>query len=159
MSVDRDQIEEFLYREARLLDEGRFDEWLALFAAEAIYWLPAGGADVDPNEHISIIYDDRAALEKRIARLKSGYAHAQNPPSRTHRLISNVEVSEMAEDGTRVTVSSVMILFALTRHRETVHSSRCEFSLMRNGGDWKIARKKVSLLRNREALECIPYLV
>jgi benzoate/toluate 1,2-dioxygenase beta subunit len=157
-AIDRTAIEQVLYREARLLDEGRFDDWLAMFTADAIYWLPAGHADIDPAQHVSIIYDTRADMERRVARLKSGYAHAQDPPSRMHRAISNVEIGGDAADGTLV-VSAVMVLFALTRHKQAIHSARCEFHLMRTDGAWKIARKKVVLLRCDEPLDGIPYLV
>ena len=158
VAIDRIAIEQVLYREARLLDEGRFDDWLDMFTADAIYWLPAGHGDIDPAQHVSIIYDTRADMERRVARLKSGYAHAQDPPSRMHRAISNVAIEEEAADGTLV-VSAVMVLFALTRHKQAIHSARCEFRLARNGADWKIARKKVALLKCDEPLDGIPYLV
>jgi len=159
MAVDPGVVEQFLYREARLLDEGRFDEWLDLFTADAVYWLPAGAGDTDPDRQVSIIYDTRHEMEKRVARLKSGWAHAQDPPSRTHRVVSNVELSESEPDGGGLTASTVMVLFALTRHKHAIHSARCEFRLLREGTHWKIARKKVSLLRSNEALDGIPYLV
>jgi benzoate/toluate 1,2-dioxygenase subunit beta len=159
MAVDLRDVEQFLYREARLLDEGRFDEWLDLFTSDAVYWLPAGAGDTDPDRQVSIIYDTRHEMEKRVARLKSGWAHAQDPPSRTHRVVSNVELSESEPAGEGLTASTVMVLFALTRHKHAIHSARCEFRLLREGTHWRIARKKVNLLRSNEALDGIPYLV
>src|SRR4051812_1093271 len=85
-------VEAFLYREARLIDEGHFDEWLTLFTEDAHYWCPSNRDDVDPEREVSIIYDDRVRLSDRVWRLQSGKAFAQQPPSRTCRLISNVEV-------------------------------------------------------------------
>ena len=159
MAVDLRDVEQFLYHEARLLDEGRFDEWLDLFTSDAVYWLPAGAGDTDPDRQVSIIYDTRHEMEKRVARLKSGWAHAQDPPSRTHRVVSNVELSESEANGEGLTASTVMVLFALTRHKHAIHSARCEFRLLREGTGWRIARKKVNLLRSNEALDGIPYLV
>lgn len=158
VAIDRGEIEQVLYREARFLDEGRFDDWLAMFTPDAVYWLPAGHGDIDPTQHVSIIYDTRADMERRVARLKSGYAHAQDPPSRMHRAISNVEIGETTAGGV-VAVSAIMVLFALTRHKQAIHSARCEFRLARVGSAWKIARKKVALLKCDEPLDGIPYLV
>src|SRR5208337_1905717 len=108
MAVDPREIEQFLYREARLLDEGRFDEWLDLFTADAVYWLPAGQGDTHPDRQVSIIYDTRQEMERRVARLQSGYAHAQDPPSRTHRIVSNVELSAFDTGDAGLTASTVM---------------------------------------------------
>lgn len=159
MAIDRVELEQFLYREARLLDQGKLDEWLALFTSDAVYWLPAGGDDIDPTRHVSIIYDDRAAMGRRVARLKSGHAHAQDPPSRTHRVITNVEVTSPPHGDGAAEVTCMMALFELRRHKQNIHSARCTFRLRRESGQWQIALKKVSLLKNNEALEAIPYLV
>jgi len=155
---ERATIERFLFREARLLDEGRFEEWLELFSPDAIYWLPAGNGDIDPTEHVSIIYDTRREMDARVARLRSGHAHAQDPASRTNRAISNVEVEEEESQGD-IVAHCVMVLFALTRHHTVIHPARCRFLLSPDGESWKIKQKKVALLRSNEALEGIPYLV
>src|SRR5690349_17195752 len=92
MTSHFEAVERLLYLEARLLDEGRLDEWLDLFTANAVYWIPAGADNIDTNEHVSIVYDTRRDMERRVARLKSGYAYAEDPPSRTHRVVSNLEI-------------------------------------------------------------------
>lgn len=94
MTVDRQQIENFLYREARLMDENAYDEWFALWTDDALYWVPANEDDIDPQRHVSIIYEDKMRLEDRIARLKSGAAYAQDPKSRMRRVIANIEIEE-----------------------------------------------------------------
>jgi 3-phenylpropionate/cinnamic acid dioxygenase small subunit len=74
MAVDRAAIERFLFHEARLMDEHRYDEWLALWAIDdAIYWIPANADDIDPTRNVSIIYDRRGQLRNRIKRLKRRY--------------------------------------------------------------------------------------
>jgi benzoate/toluate 1,2-dioxygenase subunit beta len=157
--TDFGAIEKLLYLEARLLDEGRFEEWLDLFTSDAVYWIPAGRPNIDPNEHVSIVYDTRREMERRVARLKSGFAYAEDPPSRTHRLVSNIEFAPPADGHTGVIAWTVMALFALTKHKYCIHSARCEFRLRYNDPNWKIERKKVGLLRSDEVLDAIPYLV
>ena len=65
MHIERPEIENFLYREARLLDTRKFEEWFDLFTDDAIYWVPAGRDDIDPTRHVSIIHDDKAAMATR----------------------------------------------------------------------------------------------
>ena len=93
----RDHFRRLLEREARLLDQLRFDEWLALFAPECIYWVPATVTGGDPRREVAISFDDRRRLEDRIYRLRTGYAWSQAPKSRTVRMISNVEVFASAD--------------------------------------------------------------
>jgi 3-phenylpropionate/cinnamic acid dioxygenase small subunit len=157
--MDLRAIEQFVYREARLLDSRHFEDWLALFTDDAIYWVPAGHDDIDPTQHVSIIYDTVAGMQKRVGRLNSGFAFAQEPASRTHRLVSNVEIINWAEDGSELEIATMMLLVELSRHNQTIHSARCEFRLRRQGDVWKIVRKKVNLLRNNEVLESTPYLL
>ncbi|CAN7636209.1 aromatic-ring-hydroxylating dioxygenase subunit beta [Caballeronia sp. LjRoot31] len=159
MNTDRPEIEDFLFMEARLLDTGRFDAWLALFHENAVYWVPAGHDDIDPTQHVSIIHDDKAALAKRIARLQSGHAYAQDPASRVHRLISNVGLGEANDESRTLRVTCMMLLLELARHRQTIHSARCEFLLQRRDNTWQILGKKVNLLRNNEVLEATPFLL
>jgi 3-phenylpropionate/cinnamic acid dioxygenase small subunit len=159
MKPDQEKIEQFMYREARLLDKQMFEPWLDLFSEDATYWVPAGRDDIDPREHVSIIHDDKAAMTRRVKRLRSGYAYAQEPASRVHRLVSNVEIGPLSDDGQELEVSTMMLLVELSRHRQTIHSARCEFTLQPNGDDWKIKRKKINLLLNNEPLESTPFLL
>jgi benzoate/toluate 1,2-dioxygenase beta subunit len=156
----RAEMEDFLYREARLLDTGKFEEWRALFTDDALYWVPAGRDDIDPLRHLSIIHDDMTALSLRIKRLRSGHAYAQDPASKVHRLVSNVELGAHDEAAQTLQVMSVMLLVELARKRQTIHSARCEFTLVRaEEGGWRIRRKKVNLLKNGEVLENTPFLI
>jgi len=155
----RADVESFLYREARLLDTQRFEEWLDLFTDDAVYWAPAGRDDIDPTRHVSIIHDDKAAMGRRVKRLRSGFAFAQEPASRVHRIISNVEVAKASGDGNDCEVHCMMLLVELARHRQTMHSARCEFTLTGSRPHWRIRRKKINLLRSAEPLECIAYLL
>ncbi len=88
----RDRCRALLEREARLLDQGRFEDWLALYAPECLYWVPGTPGGGDPRREVALAFDDRRQLESRIYRLRTGYAWSQVPQSRTVHLIANVEV-------------------------------------------------------------------
>ena len=149
-------VEAFLYREARLLDERRFDEWLALFAPEAIYWVPAGGDTPDPTRHVSLIYDDRVRLELRIERVRGGQALAQSPLSETMRAVSAVEASETA-DGL-VEAHSVLALAELRSGRQRLYLARSRH-LLRRAAPFLIVRKEVRLLERGEVLDNLTLLI
>ena len=70
--ADKHLVERFLFLEARLMDEHRYKEWLALWTDDGVYWVPCNDDDIDPKRHVSIIYDDRERLEQGIDRLLSG---------------------------------------------------------------------------------------
>ena len=72
---------DFLHLEARLADEGRYAEWLALWTDDAVYWVPATtDPAADPDKHLSHIYDNRARLETRVKMLETGVRWSQAPP-------------------------------------------------------------------------------
>ena len=93
----RDEFRRLLEREARLLDQLRYDDWLAMYAPECVYWVPSTPQAGDPRREIAIMFDDRRRLEDRVYRLRTGFAWSQAPASRTVRLITNVEVFATAE--------------------------------------------------------------
>src|SRR3954463_16557845 len=93
--VDTDllrEVEQFLFREARLADEGDYDGWEALWTDDAVYWVPANGDDIDPATQMSIIFDNRSRIALRVRQLKSDRRHAQNPRSRLRRILGNIEI-------------------------------------------------------------------
>ena len=85
-------ITRFLYREARLLDEKRWDEWYALFTEDAYYWVPLTRDQPDGVNHTSLAYEDRLLLQLRIERLKSPRAFSQQPPTRSLHLLQTPTV-------------------------------------------------------------------
>jgi len=157
MTVDRHQIENFLYREARLMDENAYDEWFALWADDALYWVPANEDNIDPLRHVSIVYEDKARLEDRIERLKSGAAYAQDPKSRMRRVIANIEIEE-GEQG-EVTVYSNFNLTELRRSQQRTFAGRTIHKLRPEGNSFKIAYKKVLLVNNDEVISNLTFLV
>jgi len=157
MSVGRYKVENFLYREARLMDEHAYDEWLALWTDDALYWVPCNEDDFDPERHVSIVYENKARLEDRIARLKSGAAYAQDPKSRLSRIVSNVEI----EDGnaTEVIVRSTFNVTALRRDRMDIFAGRAIHRLRPQGDSFKIAYKKVLLINNDMVIHNLTFLI
>ncbi len=94
MNPSEHDLVRFVYREARLLDEKRFDEWYELFTEDGFYWVPLAPDQVDPLDHTSLAYEDRLLLKLRIERLKSPRAFSQQPPSRCHHLLQMPEVEK-----------------------------------------------------------------
>jgi 3-phenylpropionate/cinnamic acid dioxygenase small subunit len=92
-------VEQFLILENRLVDSGRFEEWLELFTTDCLYWVPTVNVGVDPTIQLCTAFDDRRRLEDRIVRLRTGAAYSQIPASRTCRSISNLEIWESETAG------------------------------------------------------------
>src|SRR5438128_3427101 len=99
----------FLHLEARLADEARYAEWLALWTDDAVYWVPATtDPGADPEKHLSHIYDNRGRLETRVKMLQSGFRYSQEPASPMRRLITNVEIAD-AGNGEIVAQSNFLL--------------------------------------------------
>jgi benzoate/toluate 1,2-dioxygenase beta subunit len=147
-TLTRAQAEDFLYAEAALLDDGRLEEWLELFTDDAHYWLPPNPSAVDPDSETSLIYDDRHRLADRVWRLTQGPAHAQIPPSRTQRVIGNVE--RPVADGEELVVRSAFSLFEYRKGALRTFAGRCEHRLRHRDDDLGIVLKRVDLV-NAEA--------
>jgi p-cumate 2,3-dioxygenase subunit beta len=96
------EVEDFLYREAELLDSWQLEAWLKLFDDPCEYSIPPTDMpDADPERHTFLVHDDRFLLEQRVSSLLTKTAHAEWPHSRTRHLVSNVQASE-DEGGVRV---------------------------------------------------------
>jgi 3-phenylpropionate/cinnamic acid dioxygenase small subunit len=154
--LDVHRCEQFLLHEARLLDEGKFDDWLALFTADAWYWVPTEPGQVDPLETVSLIYDDRRLLETRVRRLASPRMYSQEPRSRTSRIVTNVTVEESgplpSAPGVRgrvgwgCTVRSKFIMIEYRREQQRLFGGTALHRLMQNDGPIMIAWKRVDLV-------------
>lgn len=140
------EVEQFLYREAALLDARDYPGWLKLFTPDAVYWIPSVADEVDPSREVSIVYDDAQFLAERVWRLDSGLAYAQEPHSRTSHLISNVQIAERA--GEQLDVRSTFLVTEFRRGQQNLFAGRYQHELRRDGDDFLIARKKVDLISN-----------
>ncbi|TFZ04786.1 aromatic-ring-hydroxylating dioxygenase subunit beta [Ramlibacter rhizophilus] len=102
--ITRQDLIDFVVRECRLLDAGRYEEWNALFTRDAIYWVPLVPDQPDGREHTSHLYEDKLLRELRIARLKSPRAFSQQPPSRCHHLLQVPTVESYEPEANRYVV-------------------------------------------------------
>jgi 3-phenylpropionate/cinnamic acid dioxygenase small subunit len=158
MTVLSPELEQFLYREARLLDDGRFDEWLGLFTEDATYWVPLEAGQKDPAETCSIIYDDRTLLETRVRQYRHPRAHARVPFARTVHQVSNVVVLDERAARDEVTVGSTLVLVEFRAERQRTFGALVEHRLRRANGDWRIAAKRVDLVNSEGELDGLAIL-
>ena len=154
------QAERFVYREARLADEQRYDDWEALWTDDAVYWVPANGDAVDPEREMSIIFDNRARIATRVKQLGTGKRHAQTPPSRLRRLISNLELID-AESGRPgdIGVGANFVVFESRERGVTMWGGRVRYTLRPTADGLKMARKTVVLVDNDRALPTMSFLI
>jgi benzoate/toluate 1,2-dioxygenase beta subunit len=145
-------IEQFLYREARLLDERRFEEWRDLFADDGVYWMPTQHGQTSTDEVVSIFYDDRGVMASRIKRLRHPDAHIQVPVSHTAHLVGNVEVEPAPDADGNIVVRAVFLMTEFRRDEPRWLSGRYRYLLARSGADLRIRMKKVELINCDAAL-------
>lgn len=143
--AERDRFRMLLEREARLLDQLRYDDWLALYTAECIYWVPSTPGAGDPRREIAVMFDDRRRLEDRIYRFRTGYAWSQAPASRTVRLVTNVEVFAAGRDDARMLRSNFLIS-EFWGDETRVLTGWAGHRVVRDGEAWKIQAKQVNLI-------------
>ena len=143
--VTRAEVEDFLYREAALLDEWQLEEWLKLLTEDATYQVPPNDTpEGDPGNTLFILSDDMVRIRERVKRLLSPNCHAEHPHSRTRRLITNVRV--VGQDGDLITVAANFVCFRFRRFervREFVGSYR--YVLKRAAGDLRIKERRVTI--------------
>lgn len=132
-------VEALVLREARLLDEQRYAEWLALFADDAVYWIPTRANQQSANEALSIIYEPKSLLAVRVERLMRKEMHVQSPPSRTVHHVSALEV-----DGDEA--RSALIVAEWRAGEARFFAGRVHHQLRRTPQGLKIVRKRIDLI-------------
>lgn len=155
--ISLQEAERFLFREARLADEHRYDDWEALWSEEGIYWVPANGDETDPSKQMSIIFDNRARIATRVKQLNTGKRHSQAPPSRVRRIVSNVELLEM--NGDEALVGSNFLAVESRERGTQLWAGRAEHRLHIVDGELKMTSKKVMLVDNDRAVYTLAFLI
>jgi 3-phenylpropionate/cinnamic acid dioxygenase small subunit len=150
-------VEQFIYREARLQDELRYDEWEALWTDDAIYWVPANSDSSDPEREMSIIYDNRSRIATRIKQLHTGKRHAQTPPSRLRRLVSNVEL--LRTDDQEISAGANFLVYESRERGITLWAGRSEYVLVQTRATFKMKTKTVFLVNNDRPLNTLAFLI
>lgn len=151
------RIEQFIFMEARLQDTHAYDEWEALWEDDAVYWIPANGQDTDPEQEMSIVYDNRSRIGLRVAQLKTGRRHTQTPRSELARIVSNIEVGEPRDH--HVDVRASVMVFEDSQRGETVWAARLEYRLRLVAGQFRLVRKKVGLVNNHKPIFTLSFLI
>jgi 3-phenylpropionate/cinnamic acid dioxygenase small subunit len=162
------EVEQFLYREARLLDERRFHEWLELLSDDIRYWMAGRNnhypkvskaiAILDPDRYseedltkedeLAILDETKETLGRRIARLETGMAWAEDPPSRTRHLITNIEVEPGVVASELKVLSNFLVYRSRSETEQDFYVGARQDVLRQVGGAWKIARRKIILDQN-----------
>jgi 3-phenylpropionate/cinnamic acid dioxygenase small subunit len=151
------EVEQFIYREARLADEHAYDEWEALWTDDGVYWVPFGSDDSDPETQMSVIYDNRSRIATRIKQFNTGKRHAATPPSRVRRVVSNVE---LLEDGDPLRAGANFVVYESRERGITLWAGRAEYRLRRAPDDTlRMERKDVFLVNNDRALDTLSFLI
>lgn len=139
------RVERFLYREARLLDESRHEEWQALWCEDGMYWIPREAGQESPYDHISIIWDDAMLRRVRARRLAHPRNWSQQPPARSVRSVTNIEIDGRDKAGDLV-VSSVLQLAEWHREPRRYAARVCHKLSEIEGGTFRLRLKRVDLL-------------
>lgn len=148
-TLERDHaISQLLYREARLLDERRFAEWLALWTDDAHYtvpstWIGDGEIHEAGDQEVHHLRAGMGMLQLRVDKLQSGMAWAEAPPSRTVRTVSNVEVRDA--NGPLNVRSNVVLHRVRFSDDVEVHAAARSDTLITQGGVWRFSRREVHL--------------
>lgn len=144
-AVDQTEIEQFLFEEARLLDDREFENWSELFLDDGIYWVPAIPGQTSPYDHVSLFFDDKETMQTRIRRLRHPLIHVQVPHSSTIHVISNV-VLEPPEKPGEIKVRANFIMFEDRPAAERrLFGGRAIYQLRRVDGKLRIVQKRVDL--------------
>ena len=151
------EVSQFIYREARLQDNHEYDAWEALWTDDGVYWIPANGESGDPEQEMSIIYDNRSRIALRVRQFHTGKRYSQSPRSPLRRVVSNVEVLE--NNGIDLVVTANAIVFEAHARGDTIWGSRNEYRLRREDGVLRMAGKKVVLTNNERALYSMAFLI
>ncbi len=145
------RVSQFLYREARLLDERRWPEWNALFTADGEYWAPATPDQPDPVNHVSLIYENDLLRKVRIARFASPAAPSLQPFPRTVHLVSNVMIDKADSDA--IAVNSRFLMVEFRRDAQKFYAGAYSHNLVAADGTFKIRMKKADLVNCEGPLE------
>lgn len=150
--MNAEHAEQLLLEEARALDAGAFEDWLALYTPDAEYWVPVRAGHTQPDDGLSIIHDTRAMMEARVFRLRHAMVHAQQPASRACRLVGNIRCEAGAE---WMTVRSILMMTEYRLDRQFVYAAHVEHWLVDDGALLQIRRKRIDLVNSEASHEMI----
>lgn len=152
---------QFIHHEAELLDSRQFEAWLDLFAEDGRYWVPGSrGNATDPGRDVSVVFDDDLSRRQRVMRLMSGKQFAQEPASRTCRILSSERVSRAGgSDRATVHVTTNMVIYESRTDDLNVYPGRCWLTLREGDDGLRIVEKKVVLINVGHYLQNLTFIV
>jgi benzoate/toluate 1,2-dioxygenase beta subunit len=140
------EIENFLYLQAEVLDERRWEEWLDLFGEEGIYWMPASGKQETGEGQPNIFYEDYHLMSMRIRRVEHPYAHSQTAGHRTSHVVSNVMIQHEDESSGEVLVTSRFHMVEYRLDDQRYFGGKYTHQLRNSGSGYKIILQRVDLV-------------
>ncbi len=150
---------ELVYREARLIDEKRFDEWYELFSDDALYWMPLTRDQPLGESHTSLYYEDKLLLEVRIERLRHPNAFSQQQPSFSQHILQQPALESGAPLMHECVLRTPFLYVESKLDRQLLLAGVLYHHLVAGSGDWKIRMKKVELANCDAALPSIELLI
>ncbi|MGD1923393.1 MAG: aromatic-ring-hydroxylating dioxygenase subunit beta [Paracoccaceae bacterium] len=158
MTVTREDVVDFIYAEARMLDEGRYDEWLALWLEDGHYWMPLDYQQTDPHLVTSLLYEDYFMLKLRVERLNGARTFSQKPKSRCHHVIQRPFVDELDLSAGRAKTNTSMHYVETRLDDQFMLALTATHDLAIVDGAIRIANKRVDLLNSDAAFGNIQLL-
>jgi 3-phenylpropionate/cinnamic acid dioxygenase small subunit len=149
------QLIAFVYAEARMLDEQRFEDWLRLFTEDAYYWMPLAPGQQDPKLHASLMYEDKLLLRVRVERLAGARTFSQQPRSRSHHLLQQPTVEQADRDAGRYTLRAAFHYVETRLDRQDLYAGWVTHELVTQEGQLRIRLKRVDLVNCDAAFENI----
>ena len=157
--ITRQDLIDFVVREARLLDAKRYDEWNALFTDDAIYWVPLVPGQEDGVTHTSHLYEDKLLRDLRVERLKSPRAFSQQPPSRSHHLLQTPTVETFDAAANRYIVRTEFHYTEAQGDELNFFVGTCFHHLTLQGGGLRMTMKRVDLINCDAALLAVQLFI
>ena len=146
-AVPTDQeLIDFVVREARLIDQQRFDEWLDLYADDAFYWMPLEWNQTDPRLTCSLMYEDKLLLSIRVERLKGARTFSQKPKSRCHHVLQTPQVDSRDVDANSYVTWTPMHYLETRLDEQTLFAAWATHHLSVENGKLRIKLKRVDLI-------------
>ncbi|MFP4274895.1 MAG: aromatic-ring-hydroxylating dioxygenase subunit beta [Paracoccaceae bacterium] len=146
MTVTRDDLIDFVYDEARMLDEGRYDAWIDLWLPDGHYWMPLDWKQEDPVNVTSLMYEDIFMLKLRVQRLTGARTFSQKPKSRCHHVLSRPYIDRMDGEAGEYVVTTPMHYVETRLDEQQLLALTARHELRQVEGRLRIANKRVDLL-------------
>lgn len=157
-TITRDDVIDFIYAETRMLDEGRYSEWLDLWLPDGHYWMPLDYKQEDPINTTSLLYEDNFMLRLRVERLNGARTFSQKPKSRCHHVIQRPFIDEFDPQGGRFVTNTSMHYVETRLDEQQLLALTATHELKLVDGALRIANKKVELLNSDAAFGNIQLL-